>query len=280
MTSEVRPFRFGVSLLATGSRAQFQDKARQAEELGYDVIQVPDHLGMSAPFPTMVSAADATSLRVGTYVLNTAFYRPALLARDVADTMRLTDGRLELGLGTGYVEAEFTAAGLPFESGGRRVDNVAQTVRELRHLLADQQQPMPPLLLAGTGNRMLTLAAQEADIVGFPLPAGITPGLEPEKALAARIALVRDAAGDRDPELNLFIAAVAVTPAKPDLSLFLQIMPGATEELLLSLPSILVGSPHQIAERLHHFRETHGISYFGVLEDAMAAFAEVIPLLR
>jgi probable F420-dependent oxidoreductase len=113
MTS--RPFRFGVTLLSTGSRSEWQAKARQVQELGYDVLQVPDHLGMPAPFPALVSAAEMTStLRLGTFVLNTGFYHPAVLARDVAETDQLTDGRLELGLGTGYAEAEFEAAGLPF----------------------------------------------------------------------------------------------------------------------------------------------------------------------
>jgi alkanesulfonate monooxygenase SsuD/methylene tetrahydromethanopterin reductase-like flavin-dependent oxidoreductase (luciferase family) len=96
-----RPFRFGVSMTATETRSAWQAKARQAEGLGYDVLQVPDRLGMPAPFPALVSAGEVTSLRLGTFVLNTGFYRPAVLARDVAATDQLTDGRLEFGLGTG-----------------------------------------------------------------------------------------------------------------------------------------------------------------------------------
>jgi alkanesulfonate monooxygenase SsuD/methylene tetrahydromethanopterin reductase-like flavin-dependent oxidoreductase (luciferase family) len=92
-----RPFRFGVSLLSGGTPAAWQSKVQQAADLGYDVVQVPDHLGMSAPFPALVSAASVLGPRLGTFVLNAGFYRPALLARDVAETSRLLEGRLELG---------------------------------------------------------------------------------------------------------------------------------------------------------------------------------------
>ena len=115
------PFRFGASLVSVGSRAAWRDRVREVEDLGYDVLQVPDHLGMPSPFPALVAAADVTNMRLGTYVLNAGIVSPAYLARDVADVHRLTDGRLELGLGAGYVPGEFEAAGLPFGAGGERV---------------------------------------------------------------------------------------------------------------------------------------------------------------
>ncbi|WP_433292802.1 LLM class F420-dependent oxidoreductase [Pseudonocardia sp. CA-142604] len=284
-----RPFRFGVGVLKPGSRSDFQGTARRAEELGYDILQMPDHLGMPAPFPALVSAAEVTSIRLGTFVLNTSFYRPALLARDIADTDQLTDGRLELGLGTGYQQAEFEAAELPFPSGGKRIDHLEHTIRELRRLFASddhvpavRQKPIPPLLIAGTGDRMLRLAAREADIVGFPLTAGIKPGTEPEKALAERVEFLRDAAGERadDLELNLFIATVTVAPDKPDLALLQKVLPSFSDEQILQLPSVLVGSEQQIAEKLQHYRETYGISYFATVDDSMEAFAKVIPHVR
>src|ERR1700753_3643168 len=116
-----RPFRFGVSLFNVGSRSAWRTRVREAEDLGYDVLQVTDHLGVAAPFPALVAAADVTNMRLGTYVLNAGILSPAYLARDVADVHRLTDGRLELGLGAGYVPAEFEAVGLPFGTGGERV---------------------------------------------------------------------------------------------------------------------------------------------------------------
>lgn len=113
-----RLFRFGVNLLAPAPLDEWRAKCRRAEELGYDVILVPDHLGMPAPFPSLVAAAEVTERpRLGTFVLNAGFWNPTLLAREVATTDTLTGGRLELGLGTGYIPAEHDTAGLP---GARR----------------------------------------------------------------------------------------------------------------------------------------------------------------
>ena len=123
------PFRFGASLFNVGSRSAWRDRVREVEDLGYDVLQVPDHLGMPSPFPALVAAADVTNMRLGTYVLNAGIVSPAYLARDVADVHRLTDGRLELGLGAGYLPDEFEVAGLPFGAGGERVRKLEATLK-------------------------------------------------------------------------------------------------------------------------------------------------------
>jgi probable F420-dependent oxidoreductase len=271
----LHPFRFGVSLFPGGSRSGWQAKARQAEDLGYDIVQVADHLSMPAPFPALVSAGSATNLRMGTYVLNASFYRPALLARDVAETSRLLDGRLELGLGTGYDAAEFEAAGLPFDGAGKRIDHLEHTISELRRLV----DPMPPLMLAASGRRMLRLAAREADIVSFTV---VTPENDPEKVLADRIEFVRSAAGERfgQLELNLFVFSVAVTDGEPDLTVARQVLGGMPDEQIRALPGVLIGSADQVAETLLRYREKYGLTYFGVLEPYMTDFARVIDRLR
>ncbi|MET0495924.1 MAG: TIGR03621 family F420-dependent LLM class oxidoreductase [Actinoplanes sp.] len=276
-------FRFGVAVSTVGSRATWLEKVRTAADLGYDTLQVPDHLGLAAPFPALVAAAEATStMRLGTYVLNTALYHPWVLARDVADTHRLTDGRFELGLGTGYLEHEFAAAGLPFGSGAERLRHLADTLREVRErLAAEPDRPQPPVMLAGAGRRLLELAGREADIVGFSVQAAVTAGVPPERALADRIAVVRAAAGDRFPrlELNLIIGAVGRRPAELDLTIA-RAATGLPDEHLLGLPSVLCGPEQEIADRLRRYRDELGITYFGVLEQYMAAFAPVIALLR
>jgi len=278
-----RSFRFGVALATVGSRAAWLDQVRAAADLGYDVLQVPDHLGLAAPFPALVAAADATStMRLGTFVLNAALYHPWVLARDAADTHRLTDGRFELGLGTGYLEHEFAAAGLPFGTGATRLRRLADTVREVRErLAAEPDRPDPPILLAGAGRRLLELAGREADIVGFSIQAALTPGVRPEQALADRIAVVRAAAGDRFAglELNMIVGAVGRDPAELDLTIA-RAATGLPDEQLLGLPSVLCGPEQEIADRLRRYRDEFGITYFGVLEPHMAAFARVIPLLR
>lgn len=134
-----RPFRFGVNLMTSAPAEEWRAKCRRAEELGYDVILVPDHLGMPAPFPALVAAAEATERpRLGTFVLNAGLWNPALLAREVATTDALTGGRLELGLGAGYVQAEHDSAGLPFGTPGERVDHLRRTVEELDRLLGSE----------------------------------------------------------------------------------------------------------------------------------------------
>lgn len=269
-----RQFRFGIGLRSIKSADRLREKVRQFADLGYDVVHFPDHLGAPAPFPAMVAAADAApGIRVGTYVLNAAFYRPALLARDVVDTDVLCDGRLELGLGTGYVREEFEAAGIPYPSPAQRVSHLSDTVDHLRRVTPDV-----PLLIAGNGDRVLTLAAQHADIVGFS--AGESRGPDP---LAERIAFVRNAAGDRFDalELNLAITAVPTDASGvPDLTLTRAYAPGRSDEELLGMPSVLSGSPRHIADTLIAQRETYGMTYFTVQDYHGRYFAEVIEALR
>jgi alkanesulfonate monooxygenase SsuD/methylene tetrahydromethanopterin reductase-like flavin-dependent oxidoreductase (luciferase family) len=119
----MKPFHFGVTLGRAPSRAAWVAKARHVEALGYAVLTVPDHLAdFFAPLPALVSAAEATThLRVGTHVLNNDYRHPVLVAREMATVDLLTEGRLQLGLGAGYMHAEYEEAGFRFEAGGRRV---------------------------------------------------------------------------------------------------------------------------------------------------------------
>jgi probable F420-dependent oxidoreductase len=237
---------------------------------------------MPSPFPALVAAADVTNMRLGTYVLNAGIVSPAYLARDVADVHRLTDGRLELGLGAGYLPAEFEAAGVPFGAGGERVRKLEAALAATRGILvAEADKPLPPIMLAGSGDRILRLAAREADIFSFSIMAGVTAGVAPEKAFARRVQVLREAAGDRfdDVELNLFVAAVGESADELDLTIVRQAS-GLDDRQLSQLPGVLVGSPREIADRLQRYREEYGISYISVLEPHMAAFAKVIKHLR
>lgn len=291
-----RPFRFGVNMLEPAPAAEWRAKCRRAEELGYDVIHVPDHLGWPAPFPALVAAAEATERpRLGTFVLNAGFWNPALLAREVATTDALTDGRLELGLGTGYVRAEHETAGLPFGSPGERVDHLRHTVEELNRLLgSEEHQPRPvqkprvPLLIGGNGDRMLKLTAEHADIAAFTgarsVP-GSPTGLEPVSAeeLDERVARYRALAADRvEPaELNLLIQRVVVSEDREAVFRpLMEYMPKITLEQAMALPIFLVGTLEDIVEQVRAQRERYGFTYLTVLEPFMEAFAPVIEALR
>ncbi|MBL1098906.1 LLM class F420-dependent oxidoreductase [Streptomyces coffeae] len=295
-----RPFRFGVNLLALESGEAWRTKCRRAEQLGYDVLMVPDHLGMPAPFPALVAAAEVTERpRLGTFVLNLGFWNPALLAREVATCDALTGGRLELGLGTGYVKTEHDSAGLPFGSPKERVDHLAYTVGELERLFGDPEQqprpaqaPRPPLLLGGNGNRLLRLAARHADIAAFTGAAqapGQPPGtmdlISPE-ALEERVAAYRGFAAEAGrpadgAELNYLIQVVADSGDRRATARDLgRYGPELSEEELLAHPALLLGSPQEMADQLRAHRERFGFSYFTVLEPNMEAFAPVIEELH
>ncbi|MET7569353.1 LLM class F420-dependent oxidoreductase [Streptomyces sp. NPDC005492] len=284
-----RPFRFGASLLTSAPAPEWRARCRRVEELGYDVILVPDHLGLVAPFPALVAAAEATERpRVGTFVLNAGFWNPALLAREVTTTNDLTGGRLELGLGTGYVQAEHDTAGLPFGSPGERVDHLRRTVEELERL-RDTAGARVPLLLGGNGDRMLRLTAEHADIAAFTgarlVPDDRDGKLAPLDAVAfgQRVARYREfAAGREEPaELNLLIQLVAVTD-DPESALrpLLDRRPDLTLEQVLDLPTMLVGTLDHITAKLRALRDRYGFSYLTVLEPYMEAFAPVVEELR
>jgi alkanesulfonate monooxygenase SsuD/methylene tetrahydromethanopterin reductase-like flavin-dependent oxidoreductase (luciferase family) len=179
------------------------------------------------------------------------------------------------------VEAEYTAAGLPFGTPGDRMRGFERVLTATLDLLAaEPDQPRPPIMVAGAGDRMLDLAGRTADIVSFPITAGFGAGA-PEQAFAARVDRVRAAAGDRlaDVELNLFVAGVGERVADIDLTV-ITAATGMHAEQLAELPGVLVGSPREIADTLLRYREQFGISYVSVLEPHMAEFAKVIALLK
>ena len=186
----MNPFRFGVNMWNATSRAEWVEKARKLEDLGYSMLVVPDHLAdLLAPMPALVSAAEATTrLRVGTNVLNNDLRHPVLVAREAATIDLLTDGRLELGLGAGHMQSEYEQAGLSFDAAGTRVTRLAEAITVIKGLLRGEpvtftgqyyrvtnhqnyplpvQLPHPPVLIGGNGRQLLTLAAKQAEIVGL-----------------------------------------------------------------------------------------------------------------
>ncbi|OOL28627.1 5,10-methylene tetrahydromethanopterin reductase, partial [Rhodococcus rhodochrous] len=145
-------FRFATNVFALESAGAFAGWCRRVEALGYDTLFAADHLGVPAPFPTLVAAAQATErLRVGTLVLNAPFWNAELLARDVATTDVLTGGRLELGLGAGHMKWEFDEAGIGWEPIGRRVDRLEALIDGLGRRFAEGGYPQQAELRAGMG---------------------------------------------------------------------------------------------------------------------------------
>ncbi|WP_083746722.1 LLM class F420-dependent oxidoreductase [Mycobacterium terramassiliense] len=270
-----KDFRFGLSMRFFKSRAALVDKVKRAEDLGYDILCVPDHLGAAAPSPTLTAVAMVTSrIRLSMYVLNAGFYKPALLSRDLQALDLLSDGRLEIGLGTGYVKEEFEAAEIPYPSAGARVDYLEHMTSYLK-----EHHPSTPILIAGNGDRVLTIAARHADIIGLT-GARVR---DVEDPLAERIEFVRNAAGDRFDALELNMVITAMPPAgesAPDLRMTRQYAPDLSDEQLLSMPSVLTGSPREMADTLTALRDKYGLTCFTVQDNNLDTFAKVIAELR
>ena len=130
-----RPFRFGVVVRQADSGSDWADKARRLEANGIDVLLVTDHfLGARlGPIPAMAAAAAVTtSLRVGTMVLSNDYRHPALLAKEMASIDVLSDGRLEVGMGTGWMRSDYDAAGVEFTSPGTRFTRFVEAIEILK----------------------------------------------------------------------------------------------------------------------------------------------------
>jgi probable F420-dependent oxidoreductase len=188
MTS--RPFRFGAVLRGARSKEEWVAKAKRVEQLGYSTLLVPDHIHIPlAPIPAMLMAAIATrALRIGSYVFDNDFRHPVLLAKEAATLDVLSGGRFELGLGAGWLQAEYEQTGIRFDPGLVRVERLEEAVQIIKGLFAQGpvtfsgthyaikklegplkplQQPHLPLLIGGASRRILSLAAREAAIVGL-----------------------------------------------------------------------------------------------------------------
>jgi probable F420-dependent oxidoreductase len=261
MTS--RPIRLGMSFSGQGSVTQLVAEARRAEQIGFDTVLLIDHLGNTAPLPPLVAiAAAAPAVRVGNLVINASFHRPALLARDLASVDSATGGRLDIGLGAGYVEQEFVAAGLPFLSLDARVQLLTEHITEIRNQLSDSSytppavQKPPPILVGGRGNKVLSIAAQHADIVAIA-------SLADEAHLTKQVEFVKDQAGSRLNNIELSFGFFQVSMNRPDdLSVLHQMMPGAAETDLRQMVTLLDGSVPAAAQRVQRFHHDLGISYF------------------
>jgi probable F420-dependent oxidoreductase len=298
----VKPFRFALQAVPRGSRSEWQDLARKAEALGYDTLQVPDHLGIVDPFSPLVSAADVTTtLRVGQLVINNALHHPVLLARQAATVDLLSDGRLELGVGTGWAQAEHDASGIPLPTPPVRVDRFEEALGIIISLLETGaarsegayrvavddlgvscvQSPRPPILIGGFRPRVLAIAARRAEIVqltGLTLDGqgGVRFGDASRATAVAQARRVTVAAGGRDPELSVFVQRVNVDDPKAAIA--------ATSDLIGVPPDVVEESPYfgyasvdELTDRLIALREEAGLSYYTVHE--LEAFSPVVARL-
>ncbi|MGH2759514.1 MAG: TIGR03621 family F420-dependent LLM class oxidoreductase [Actinomycetota bacterium] len=301
-----RKFRFGVQVANASSRKDWLEKVRKIEDLGYTSVVMPDHFTEQlGPVPALVSAAENSNLRVGTLVLDNDYKHPVVLAKELATIDLLSEGRLELGIGAGWMRSDYDQSGMTYDPPAVRVDRFEEGLAVLKETFADGpfsfegkhysitnyeghpkpvQKPHPPILIGAGGKRMLSIAAREAGIVG------INPNLAPGEVNAEvgrdgtaeradrKLAWVREAAGDRfdDIELNTLIYVGVLTDDRLAAAANFAPMFGLSAEEALDVPNALVGTVDQMSADLEKRRERWSLSYYVVGEGVMEDLAPLV----
>ena len=319
-----RPFRFGVQAYTASSGKEWKDKARRAEDLGYSTLSVADHYigpgpSLAATFhpvqdiaavPAMTLAAEATTtLRVGARVMCIDYRNPVVLAKEMATIDLFSEGRLEIGLGAGWLENEYRSMGVSFDPPGARIARLADVIEVVKRTMGDGevdfrgvsgvtatgfegvpkpvQRPYPPIMIGGGAPRVLRLAGREADIVSFNFnnragvigPDGV--GSSTAEATAEKVQWVREGAGDRFDQIELEIAAyfTFVTDDVAGTAEGFGKMFGLTGPQVLEHPHALIGSVDAICDELERRRALYGISYVTVGDRNAEDFAPVVARL-
>ena len=306
MTSP-RLFRFGVQASKAVDARAWTALARNVESLGYSTLTMPDHFDdQLAPVPALMAAAAVTeTLRVGALVWDNDYKHPVVLAKELATIDVLSAGRLEIGLGAGWLASDYKRSGIAYDSNKVRVDRFEEGLAVIKAAMSGEafsfdgshytvtnftgtprpvQSPGPPVLVGGGGKRVLSIAAREADIVGIngTLSAG---AVGPEAiatmtaaAVDTKVAIVHAEAGPRLAHLEFNIRAFVVRvtddrdAAVEQIAGFVQVDPS----MVLESPFVLIGTPAQIVEDLQRRRERWGFSYVIVGADDVEPFAPVV----
>jgi len=305
-----RRFRFGIQLSTASSGADWAAMARQAEDLGYATLFMPDHFGdQLAPVPALMAAADATTeLKVGALVFDNDYKHPVVLAKELATIDVLSGGRLELGLGAGWMQSDYDQSGIPMDRPGVRVSRMEEGIAVIKGCFAPgpfscegehytisgydglpkPTQTPPPFLIGGGAKRVLSIAAREAQIVG------INPSIHSGQVDAAaaqngaadetdqKLAWVKDAAGDgyADLEINLLQFAGIITDDRKGTAEMMAPLFGLPPEEIDTYPHVCIGSVEEISESLQMRRERWDASYIVFQGDTMEAMAPVVAALR
>ncbi|MCU1392959.1 MAG: putative oxidoreductase [Ilumatobacteraceae bacterium] len=311
--STPRPFRFGIQASGAADRAAWVSLAQRAETNGFDVLTMPDHFGdQLAPVPALMTAADATTtLRIGALVWDNDYKHPIVLAKELATMDVLSEGRLEIGIGAGWMISDYEEAGMPYDSPKVRIDRFVEglavikaamgagpfshsgehyTITNHNGLPKPVQGPCPPILIGGGGKRVLGIAAREADIIGIngTMTAGVVGpdaiSTMTAEAVDEKVDIVRAAAGDRlaDIEMNVRVFIVKSTETTEQRDEFITTFSGAIgvpASFMIESPFALVGPPEQMIEDLLARRERWGFSYAIVGAEDVESFAPVVAAL-
>ena len=304
-------FRFGVQASTGRTQTEWSEQARKIEGLGYSTLFMPDHFVDTdlAPMVALSFAAAATeTLRIGMLVLGNDYKHPAVVAKEAATLDVLSGGRLEFGLGAGWMTTDYTALGLPYDAPGTRIARLGEALAVVKGAWGDGpfdfegdhyritaydaspkpvQRPRPPILVGGGGRKVLTLAGREADIVGInPILRAGEIGADAARdtlgdSTRRKIGWVREGAGERfdDVELQIryFVAAITDDP----LALAEVLAPAFGVEPTAALESggVLMGTVDHVCDTLVARREEWGVTYIVFGDDQCEQFAPVVERL-
>jgi probable F420-dependent oxidoreductase len=298
-----RPFRFVVTTTGAADRAGWAAQVREVEQLGYAGIMITDHVHQElAPLVALAYAADVSStLRLGTYVLGNDFRVPVVLAKELATVDILSEGRLDVGVGAGWLESDYAQLGVPFDRGAVRVERFCEAVTILKAVLGGErlsfsgryydvettdcgaravQVPHPPILVGASRRALISFAASVADIVSItPSVTGLHAATDLlPSSMDTKIQWLRKAAGTRigELEVNHVVWECLVTPRSRSVAVSLAGSLDVTPEEVFDVPTLLLGSVDEIVDQLHRRRERWGVSLVTIPLESMRSFAPVV----
>ncbi len=307
MSPHTRPLRFGVEMKEPFAGRTWAESARELEGMGYSTLFVPDHFHSGyGPITAMATAlAATTSLCVAPLVMAADFRHPAVLAKEMATLDVMFPGRVEVGVGAGYNPLDYSRSGIRMDPPGRRVSRLVEYVQVLRLLFSGEPMsfdgaefqladiagtPLPAtpggprILMAGGGPRLLRAAGALADIVGVN-PSTAAGRDNPDtfrdalpSSIDAKVALLRDAAGERWPdlELNAWVSVAGITDDAAAAVDALARFAGVATDDVLGSPIVLVGTADDVADRVRDRRDRWGYSYVCLTQEHAHPFAPVV----
>jgi probable F420-dependent oxidoreductase len=318
----MKPFRFGLQSYAADTPGDWREQARRAEESGFSTFSVADHVIGPGPaiaatnhpiqnvaaMPAMAVAIEATNtISIGARVFCTDYRQPVMFAKELATLDFFSEGRLEIGLGAGWLQGEYEAMGVPWDRAGTRLDRMEETLGIIRAHLGDGQvdvagehvnasgfegvpkpsNGMPPIMIGGGAKRVLGIAGREADIVSLNFnnssgrigAEGV--GTSTAELTAQKIDWIREGAGGRFDDLELEIGAYFTVVTDQRNATLAQMAPrfALEPEQFAEHPHALIGSVGSICEQLHERRERYGISYVTFGASAAGPVGEIVERL-
>jgi probable F420-dependent oxidoreductase len=304
------PFRFGISFGGISGRNDLVTAIHRAEAAGFEVACTADHISSRlSVMPLLSLAAEASAMRVSPMVIANDYRHPVVVARDGASLDILSEGRFELGIGTGWIKEQYDSVGLAYDPPSVRVDRLEEALQVIlgcwsgepftftgTHYQVEDvtcprpaQQPRPPVLIAGSGRRMLTLAGRVADMVGISAVGGANSGLADfgpalggsASRIEEQLEWVKAGAGRRfdDVVISVYAHHLQVGDDIEGIADELAATWNTTPEQVLDSPHVLLGATGEIIETLQERRERHGISYVVFLGADLADAEPVVSTL-